>query len=783
MMTSRHWFRWVACVVLGLWNLTAMAEDPRRLAQVAEAGQPIVGAPRASDVCMRSLRPRPVNAQDPHDTLQAMRGFHVTWLEWTYGNDPDFIRRVHSLGATFGGALAAGSYSGDQPHEVWNVRDLEGTPVYATWMRAWRRPNPWGCANHPEFRNGHVRAAIEAVQAGADVLQRDEPGQNMHALNWGGCFCDHCMQGFRAWLDQHADRQTLKDLGVRDLGTFDYREYLRQRDAPVGDDFRRWPGDALKAYFERFQIESTVSFNRWWRTRLNEHFGRPIPVSCNNGCRHWRDIEQVFDYAIGELSASHATPEFLHAAMRQAAALGKTQTVTMPLRRGGPQETADWVRHTRQTLATAYATGGHIEMPWDTYLPTPDAQRYFGDPANYADLTAFVRGMAGFLDGYAEAFACGGDIVDTRWLDNLPPITLLADGVYAWARAVPGESDQPVVIHLVDWRDQPQPFRLSLRPQAFFGSQPLRLRLFTPMLPYDQPTHDRAFESGDYSPLVQETVLAAGYINSVEIPALEPWAMLVVQPESTSVDGIWPPAVIASDAHLLHETTVMLDSATPDTSIHYTRDGTPPSVQSPRYTEPLVLRENTTISAIAVGQGRKSAPVSATFARRERAPNLIPHGDFADGLAGWQRIVGGPAGDDALQVDADPSRRLPGPGNVRLQIRNPTGIVYHLRLVHPFQAEPGIGYSLSFLAVADGPVHCRVGLQARRAPHTVLGMKHEGIGTVPQRYTLRTSSVLEGEAREFLVQFDLGAKENAGRTLWISDVHLEPYGSTLGASR
>jgi hypothetical protein len=31
-------------------------------------------------------------------------------------------------------------------------------------------------------------------------------------------------------------------------------------------------------------------------------------------------------------------------------------------------------------------------MPWDTFLP--DAQRYFGKPEHYADLTAFVRGIA-----------------------------------------------------------------------------------------------------------------------------------------------------------------------------------------------------------------------------------------------------------------------------------------------------------------------------------------------------------------------------------------------------
>ena len=113
-----------------------------------------------------------------------------------------------------------------------------------------------------------------------------------------------------------------------------------------------------------------------------------------------------------------------------------------------------------------------------------------------------------------------------------------------------------------------------------------------------------------------------------------------------------------------------------------------------------------------------------------------------------------------------------GPNSVRLFIRNPTGLVYHLRLVHPFAAKPGTEYTLTFRAVADGPVRCRVGLQAAHAPHKVLGMKVELVGTVPQRYTLTGRGLQEGDAREYLLQFDVGAAENAGRTLWIDDVIL-----------
>jgi len=185
-----------------------------------------------------------------------------------------------------------------------------------------------------------------------------------------------------------------------------------------------------------------------------------------------------------------------------------------------------------------------------------------------------------------------------------------------------------------------------------------------------------------------------------------------------------------------------------------------------------VLHDSAMVAAVSVRDGTVSAPVAARFVKRERPPSLIANGDFDGGLEGWRRVVFPEAGEDALDVTIDAGGRLLGPHSARLFIRNPTGLVYHLRLVHPFAAKPGAEYTLTFRAVADGPVRCRVGLQAANAPHKVLGMRHQAIGTVPQRYSLTGRGLQEGDAAEYLVQFDVGAEENAGRNLWIDDVLL-----------
>jgi hypothetical protein len=246
-------------------------------------------------------------------------------------------------------------------------------------------------------------------------------------------------------------------------------------------------------------------------------------------------LEGAFDYSVGELFHTRANPADLLDLINHARAMGKTQTVTMPLRHGGEQETPDWIGHTRQTIATMYALGGHIEMPWDTYLPTPNGQRYFGKPENYADITALIRGMSSYFDDYVDAYVTGCQIKDARWENMAAPVSLADDekNILVVARVKSGDVQSPVVIHLVDWRQTPEPFDLAICPESFFGKAPIRVRLFTPVLPYQQATHDHAFTTRNYSGLIHMTELAHGTMTGIHVPALLPWGILVVERDKT----------------------------------------------------------------------------------------------------------------------------------------------------------------------------------------------------------------------------------------------------------
>ena len=75
-----------------------------------------------------------------------------------------------------------------------------------------------------------------------------------------------------------------------------------------------------------------------------------------------------------------------------------------------------WTQLTRQTIAMAYACGGHCMVPWDVYMPR-DAPRYFGTPEQYADLFGFIRSGSRYFDGYQQAESTGCGVPVTQQAD------------------------------------------------------------------------------------------------------------------------------------------------------------------------------------------------------------------------------------------------------------------------------------------------------------------------------------------------------------------------------
>lgn len=727
------------------------------------------GALRASEVCMRSLGPRPLNARDPYNTLQAARAFHVTRLEWTYGLKPEFMVQARAAGLTVAGACNNMSLSGlDTKVPEWYKRysalDLAGNAVEAPWMRDWPGHALWHCVNNPEAREAYLRYVKSQVDLGVADLQRDDPTMNYNATNWGGCFCPYCVAGFREYLRQHGDKAQLTAAGVTDPNTFDYAAYLRAKGAPVGDAFRQYPRDYLKGQFIDFQEQSTLEFHRWWRQELNDYAKRYVPVSSNNGLHDHGAIHRLFDYWIGELNWTDSEPETLYENMREVLALGKGQTVTMPLRREATV-TPEWIARIRQTIATSYALGMHIEAPWDTYLPilgeTP--ARFFGNPADYADLFALVRARAALLDGYELAAATGGSLEDPDWPANEAPVMVIGPSsrVFAFTRALPGQAQAPVVVHLVDCSAQPRPFTISLNPAVLFGGKPLRLSLITPR-PYDETAHNQAADSGDFASLVQQRVLGEGKLTACELPPLSPWGLLVIQPLAAS-QAPWAPRMVLAES----QGTVSLTGLDQGATVRFTTDGTVPGPDAPAARGPVPLAGLKELQARSFrGNTASAVTLLRTFPRPGQGPKeLLVNGDFAQGTTGWTPVVMEPLEAEALAFVVEKAPTLQNVPAARLTIRASDGVPYHLRLTQPVSVPAGATVQFGATLVADRPTQIRLGLQEVSPPHRVVAVRVLEIGPQPTRVRVGARSQHPDLLAQY--QLDLGYAA-AGTTVWLA---------------
>lgn len=450
---------------------SANADDAKTLAHVATKVNRPAGFPRASDVCFSSRFKHPANDKDPHDTFRTAADFHATRFYWINGPDQAWFQEIKRRGYPFQGWLSTilpDTLFGNT-REKGRILNEQGELVTGPWMRSWK--GWWGCLNSPEYRAVYLDYVKMYLDAGADSLQMDDPGENYTAIQWGGCFCPHCQA--------KATR----------LG--------------------KSPPD--------IQQESTEEFYRWIRGEMDAYAKRHVPFSCNSHPGNRYFLDATFDFGLEELPEKHAQAPLLYHAVRDAERRGKAQMFTFVSTRPPV---------TRATIALAYACGSQIIVPWDVYVGT-GVPRYFGPPAEYADLYGFVRANAAYMDDYEDAACLMPQTVDERY-DRLPiAVRGGSQNLNLFVRAIPGRVDGPVVIHAVDADENPRSFRLGIQPTRFFGGRPVTVDLLLPA-PYDRAAHEQAEQTKHYAALSVRQRLAAGYVTEFDVPSLSPWGLIVI---------------------------------------------------------------------------------------------------------------------------------------------------------------------------------------------------------------------------------------------------------------
>lgn len=480
-MTIQRLF--IPLAFLSLITAQALCAEPSAW-QVAQPCPAVPGAPKASDVSMRSLEIHPQRKRsgvDPYDTLQAARDFHITRLEWVYGLTAAQVRQAKTLGLTVGGTVSSAEPDARGSLLIGRVTGQDGLPKTHKWFPAGR----WvGCVNAPEYREAWLTQARRQVDAGVDVMQQDDPAQALSCTSL--CYCKYCQAAFEKYKESHG----------------------------------------AAADYKQFQRDSIMAFHAQMHQALDAHAGRHVPFSCNNligygGRLDW--TTGAYDFVNCEIDGKFAEPASFYAVAAFARERGGVPLVF--------QYRDPDVEKNRRTLALFTANGATMMMPWDVFMPN-NLPRFFLKAADIADLSGFIRAMARYLNGYEDAAVAGPGLNETRY-GTVPPLAIAGGSgkAFAFARALPGKADAAVAIHLVEWSAEPKPLTLRLRTAAFTTRGELKAKLMVPP-PYDAAAHRKAQESGDFSSLASEvpvTIKRAGEFTEITIPELHPWGIVVVE--------------------------------------------------------------------------------------------------------------------------------------------------------------------------------------------------------------------------------------------------------------
>ncbi len=513
----------------------------KTVSEYAKAFETPAVLPHYSDVIMRSL---PVREGEKNNTFTAMDNFHVTRLEWTMSKGDGLVAKVIKSGRYFGGMFG----STIPFNKTFASVNLDGNPVALKHQRAWKNVPKIGCVNNPEFLPYQLEVAGIYLAEGATSMQRDEPETQANNHLLGACFCTHCVSKFNEWLKANVNQNELTANGVSDLSSFNYKQYLVDKKAPVGDDFAKWDGGKLKDWYRQFQTQSNADYLIKLHEGMTQKAGKVFPLSGNNtSYQNWSKVYQSLDYGYSEMIMQTALPERIYERSYVARTLGKIQVYSIPKILGDMVISEDVrFKTNRRVIATAYAVGGIMSVPWDTYEQTPKGtDRYFGTPEQYADLYGFVRGIASYLDKYEDVCATGKNIAEQK-LDGKTLIGSLPEKVYAFTRAIPNNSKADIVVHLLNWNDSAKVVTLELDKQLIAGNKKVKMKMLTPA-EYSLEKHAKAeAKAQSLRPngaffSANESAAYAGLVNTqnlkyevkgdkilVKIPNLKLWNVLII---------------------------------------------------------------------------------------------------------------------------------------------------------------------------------------------------------------------------------------------------------------
>ncbi|WP_189622446.1 hypothetical protein [Novosphingobium colocasiae] len=319
--------------------------------------------PTASDVCFSS------RFGDPK-ALPIAKALGANRLDWTYSTNKDFLRQAKIFGLN----VIGGTINMCPPDIPGSTRptylrgrqqNYRGDFIVAPWMSGEGRN--WGCVNNPDFLLILLHMAQNALSAGCDYLQFDDPAGAVQSVSWGGCWCDFC-------------RAAAKKYGL-----------------------------SLKNQMLDIQKRSLLDFISNFRQKLDEINGKRIIISCNNYNGDMGEPSTAFDFGICEIQEDNCSYISIKSLFNNYRKKEWMQVFTF--------RTGD-VYLNRLLISAAHALGGSSIIPWDIYMGS-GRPRFFGATEDFFDVYAQVRALGPLLSGAEEANYLPEDILTADGLNTL----------------------------------------------------------------------------------------------------------------------------------------------------------------------------------------------------------------------------------------------------------------------------------------------------------------------------------------------------------------------------
>jgi len=309
--------------------------------------------------------------------------------------------------------------------------DLWGGKILPPWLSdaEFKGVKPWwGCTNNPQFQAQLLARMNAGLAAGATMIHLDDHSGTLACATFeGGCFCGHCVRGFREWLERNVDTGELAAGGIPDVAALDYRAWVLNRgyadreafitaatkgSVPLWDRFLAFQRDAAIAFIRRMQADAAQTTGHPVAFGVNSY--NLLPVQLFDA--------HVVDYFANEVEQFDKEDSVPPVVYRLGEALGRPTFAT------GTGE--DWIKY-RQSRATtrvrgwiaeAYAFGQYFMYAWKKWGFSEKTGTLWTevDPEIFRPMNEFVSQNPDLFNGFENAAAVGllydnGSVAAGHW--------------------------------------------------------------------------------------------------------------------------------------------------------------------------------------------------------------------------------------------------------------------------------------------------------------------------------------------------------------------------------